>query len=547
MKNLIVCVCLLLASCAKNPVTGDYDFVVLSEQQEYEMGKQAREDVSNSSVYKNKQLQYYFKDLAEQVYQVGERPDKPFSFYFLNSDNANAYAIPGYIFVNRGLIPYVQDEASFMGLLGHEAAHINARHSVQEYSNDFLTAWLLNSVNATGSVVFSKSQINQISELTNKAYSRSQEYESDKLAIQYLDKLNVPSANFLEIFKSLAAKDDLEYKTASLNKYLTSALPKTPSYLQTHPHGKDRASKIKSMTSAWYEGVNYYKQEEFYNKIDGLEYGYASSGGGSDYIVDSNNNTLFKSPKSSVYGFKNTAYFKNYGVKLVMPKDYQARIKSTDPIGYNYADAIKVSVLETSVDRNDTLLNVFAKTMGLYDFEKEYLAQELKKQQSVFSNNYNKLTDGLDLNEQLFYFVDSNNIFARLLGRQSMYYYVYIKQVNNFDENGTHDDIFDRYRLVVLSSKYKKSFDETMLNDILFIKDNLVELNDNQKANIQPLKIKTIKTDKTLSIKELADEYTPYIHYNQEWFKLINGIFNADDTISPDTWLKLIPNPNKDV
>lgn len=547
MKRLFVCVCLILASCAKNPASGNYDFVVLNEQQEYKMGKQARAEVSNSKVYKNKQLQFYFKDLAEQVYQVGERPDRPFSFYFLNDDIANAAAIPGYVFMYRGLVPYLQDEASLMGILGHETAHINARHSVQDYSNSFLTKWLLNSINATGSVAFSQSQINQIENLTNLSYSRNQEYQADTLAVKYLDSLNVPSANFLQTFKSLEKSDELTRKTKSLNKYLTSSLKKEPTYLRTHPHAQHRADKIKQITDAWYKDIEYYNQEKFYQMIDGLEYGYASSGGGSDYVVDYNKKTVFKSPKSSVYGFKNTAYFKKYGLKMLMPKKYQARVKSSDPVGFNYIDQIKVSVLETDVDKNETLLNVFADIINLDDGEKQNLSEELKKQKSVFTENYNKLNDNLDVNEQLFYFTDSASFLSKLVGANSMYYYIYIKQINKFDENADHNDIFDRYRVIVLSSKYKKSFDETMLNDILFIKDNLVELDDTQKAKIQPLKIRTIKTDKTLSIQELADEYTPYIHYNQEWFKLINGIFDANDTISPNRWLKLIPNPNKDV
>lgn len=547
MKRLFVCVCLLLASCAKNPVSGDYDFVILNEQQEYKNAKKYRASIANSKVYKNKQLQFYLQNLAEEVYQVGERPDKPFSFYFLNDDDANAFAIPGYVFMSRGLIPYIQDEASLMGVLGHEAAHINARHSVQDYSNAFLINWLLNSLNATGSVAFTKSQIDKIDELANLSYSRSQEYEADSLAVKYLDDLNVPSANFLQTFKSLGQKEELDRKTKNLNKYLTSEIKPEATYLRTHPHGKDRAEKIKKITDAWYKDIEYYNQDRFYQMIDGLEYGYASSGGGSDYVVNYAKQTVFQSPKSGVYGFKNTAYFKTYGIKMLMPADYQARIKAQDPVGYNYQDDIKVSVLETDVDKADSLLDVFANMISLDESEKEDLSQELKKQKSVFSTNYNNLTNSLDLNEELFYYVDSANILSRLLGKNSVYYYIYIKQVNKFEENGQHNDIFDRYRVVVLSSKYKKSFDESMLNDILFIKDNLVELDDTQKAKIKPLKIKTIKTDKTLSIQELAKEYTPYIHYDQEWFKLINGIFNANDTISPDRWLKLIPNPNKDV
>lgn len=280
--------------------------------------------------------------------------------------------------------------------------------------------------------------------------------------------------------------------------------------------------------------------------IDGLEYGYYGSQSKNSLIPSESN--IIKSSKSGVYGFKNTAYFKNYGLKMLMPSSYQARIMGSDPIGYDYEKGIKVSVLQISDDKTIDGLDVFADLIKLTPSEKKRLSSDVSIQNSSLNKNLQKITQNLKPKEQLFSYADYDNMFKRLFNIDSMYYYIYIKQLNKLDENAEHKDLFNNFRVIVLSSNSKKSFDESMLNDILFIKDNLVELSAEQKAKIKPLVIKTIQADNAAFIRDIAENNTPYIHFNQEWFKLINGIYNEYDTqIKSNQWLKLIPNSNKDI
>ena len=72
---------------------------------------------------------------GNELAAVSHRPDLPWQFTVIDSPVVNAFAVPGgYIYLTRGLLAYLNDEAELAGVLGHEIGHVTARHSVQAYS-----------------------------------------------------------------------------------------------------------------------------------------------------------------------------------------------------------------------------------------------------------------------------------------------------------------------------------------------------------------------------------------------------------------------------
>ena len=64
-----------------------------------------------------------------------QRPNLPWSFAVLDSPAVNAFALPGgFIYITRGILPYLDNEAQLVGVLGHEIGHVTARHSAQQYT-----------------------------------------------------------------------------------------------------------------------------------------------------------------------------------------------------------------------------------------------------------------------------------------------------------------------------------------------------------------------------------------------------------------------------
>ncbi len=516
---------MVLASCAKNPATGKYHFSTLSTQQEYDIGRQSRLHISNSKIYKDEAKQKYFNDLAQKIYKVGERPEKDLIVYFMNDDAVNASALPGYIFVNRGLMPFLYDEAALMAILAHEAGHINSMHMARKHSNHFLINWLLNSF--TPGVT--RGNKNQISQGFSLHHSRAYEYEADELSVRYLNKMDVPAENAMFTFKAFQASEDIDNKMANLNEYKRGPIKPTAEHLRTHPLSDKRVKFIADKSNKWYELLEPYRQKEFYDQIDGLVYGYSGRNG-----KDLTEKYDLKDARSGVYGFQNIAYFKKLKLKMTMPENYQARVMSSDPVGFNYNKQVKVSVYNVSDDKNIYAVDVVANMLKLTDDQKDDLKDQFRKSKQ----------DGMTGREQLVAYTKSPSLLKRLFGKQTKYYYIYIKQL----DDASLANYMNHFRLVVLSSNIKKSFDETMRNDILFIKDNLVELTKKQASSIKPLTIKVKRAKAGETIEQLSSKNIPYIHFNQEWFRIFNGLFNELTTeIQPGTLLKTVPNPNKDI
>ena len=124
------------AACATNPVTGGRELVFMSESQEADLGRDADAQIrSEMGVYDDAALQEYISAIGNRLAAVSHRPDLPWQFAVIDSPVVNAFAVPGgYIYLTRGLLAYLNDEAELAGVLGHEIGHVTARHSVQAYS-----------------------------------------------------------------------------------------------------------------------------------------------------------------------------------------------------------------------------------------------------------------------------------------------------------------------------------------------------------------------------------------------------------------------------
>lgn len=85
-----------------------------------------------NGVYDNADLTRYVNLVGQAVAMTSDRPDIPYRFAILNHDSINAFAAPaGYIFVTRGLLRQVRNEAELAAVLGHEVGHVSEKHILQ--------------------------------------------------------------------------------------------------------------------------------------------------------------------------------------------------------------------------------------------------------------------------------------------------------------------------------------------------------------------------------------------------------------------------------
>jgi predicted Zn-dependent protease len=184
---------LALTHCAQNPVTGDKNFVLLSEQQEIEMGAQAHQDVLKAyAALDNPGLQAYVNAVGQRLARQSHRPQLQWHFTVVDSPDVNAFALPGgYVYITRGLMAYLNSEAELAGVVGHEIGHVTARHGVRQQSA--ATAVGLGAV--LGSILVpglnnqaGASLLQTLAQAWTAGYGREHELESDRLGAEYLAK-----------------------------------------------------------------------------------------------------------------------------------------------------------------------------------------------------------------------------------------------------------------------------------------------------------------------------------------------------------------------
>src|SRR4051812_5990487 len=126
----------VLSACATNPATGKRQFSLMSEEQEISIGQEQDGQVRKEmGAYADRELQQYVNDIGVKLAQVAERPNLPWHFTVVDVPAINAFALPGgYIYITRGILPFLQDEAQLAGVLGHEIGHVTARHAAQQYT-----------------------------------------------------------------------------------------------------------------------------------------------------------------------------------------------------------------------------------------------------------------------------------------------------------------------------------------------------------------------------------------------------------------------------
>ncbi len=201
-----ILVALLATGCAVNPVTGEKEFIIVSEAQELQMGAQAYapSQQAQGGVYDvDPALQAYVRDVGNRLAAVSDR-ELPYEFVVLNNSVPNAWALPGgKIAINRGLLTELGSEAELAAVLGHEVVHAAARHSAQQVSRGMLSQVLV----VATAIATSDSDYGNLAigganvglQLINSRYGRNDELESDRYGMQYMSRAGYDPAGAVSL------------------------------------------------------------------------------------------------------------------------------------------------------------------------------------------------------------------------------------------------------------------------------------------------------------------------------------------------------------
>ncbi len=246
----LLLVLVALAGCAVNPVTGRNELALMDipVAQEIKMGKQAYgqalQTMGNS--YPDKALSAYVDKVGQRVARRSHRSELKYSFKVVNDSSPNAFALPGgFIAISRGLLINLENEAQLAAVLGHEVAHVTARHSVQGMQRGALlgaTVSILGGIAGDYGYGDLAAQLGGVTAgLIDKSYSREQESESDRIGIDYM------------VLAGYAPQGAIELQEIFYRKIEGGANPDWLTGLfRSHPFSKERLDANRNYVSTKY-------------------------------------------------------------------------------------------------------------------------------------------------------------------------------------------------------------------------------------------------------------------------------------------------------
>jgi len=211
----------IVAGCAINPVTGKKELMIFSDQQEISFGSEADPDIrwQFGGTYNDAQLTTYVNSVGQKVAASSDRTNIPYHFAIVDSSDVNAFALPGgYVYITRGLLVRLENEAQLAAVLGHEIGHVNARHSMKSMQQKLGFSIIMATLDqaAGGSEKYQewrgliKTGSTVAFSAVSLGYGRDNELQADALGTEYADKAGYDTqgmVQLLEILKSLSERE----------------------------------------------------------------------------------------------------------------------------------------------------------------------------------------------------------------------------------------------------------------------------------------------------------------------------------------------------
>jgi predicted Zn-dependent protease len=258
-----------VVGCAVNPVTGRPEIVLISAERERQIGAEAAEQVAaQMGLVDDERLVALVDAVGQRMAAHSPRRDVTHTFAIVDIDEPNAFALPGgYIYVSRGLLALTNSEQELANVLGHEIAHVAARHAAQRQTRaagaGLLAlggALLGTALGVPGQVIGAPLQLLGAGLIAG--YSREQEREADRIGQELAASAGVDPGAMAEFLRTLE-------RTAQLR----SDTMRRPSFFDTHPATPERveSAQERARNLKWVDvsGATA-SRDEYLRILDGL-------------------------------------------------------------------------------------------------------------------------------------------------------------------------------------------------------------------------------------------------------------------------------------
>jgi predicted Zn-dependent protease len=234
---------------APNEITGEVQHVDLSPQQEIALGLQAAPEMAQEygGLHPDQQAQRIVAETCKRLLAKSAAGKAPYQFdcHLLADENTvNAFALPGgQVFATAGLVGRLKTPGQLAAVLGHEIAHVVARHGAEHIAKQKLQQGL------TGAAVLATYDPNNpasrnsaamaalIGNLVGLRYGRTDELEADKLGLRFMSEAGYDPRAMIELMKILEE---------------ASPGARPSEFFSTHPNPENRIQRIQQIISETY-------------------------------------------------------------------------------------------------------------------------------------------------------------------------------------------------------------------------------------------------------------------------------------------------------
>ncbi|MCI5056102.1 MAG: M48 family metalloprotease [Flavobacteriales bacterium] len=230
----------LFKYCAKadfNEITGETQYVSLNQEQEIALGYQSvpRMIQQYGGLYQDDALQNKIDKIGKYLVENSPAATSGYKFDFhllADEKTVNAFALPGGpVFITYALYKRLENDDQLAGVLGHEIAHVLARHSSERIAKMELTEGLTGAAVAAAGDYNTAQAAALIGNVVNMKYGRDQELESDDLGIRFMLSSGYKPEEMIGVMEIL---DEASSGNAPAE------------FMSTHPSPENRIEKIKA-------------------------------------------------------------------------------------------------------------------------------------------------------------------------------------------------------------------------------------------------------------------------------------------------------------
>ncbi len=242
------------SGCGKEPVD-----LVFSLEDDKNLGLQLQAEIAaNPSEYpvlnrtEYAEAYAYLEGLRDQVLASSEvryKDQFAWEVHIIDADVLNAFAAPGgYIYFYTGIIKFLDNEDDLMGVLGHEIAHADRRHSVKQMMETYGVQLLLSMALGENPSAISSIAAGLAGNAASLKFSRNDETEADSYSVDYLSTAPYRCDGAAVFFEKITAE---------------AGGSSVPTFLSTHPNPETRVEDIRAKAAGIGCSTEYFAPSSF--------------------------------------------------------------------------------------------------------------------------------------------------------------------------------------------------------------------------------------------------------------------------------------------